>query len=101
MSNCNCKDWQEGHKQIVAAWAFCANHGGGPIYTGPIGRFCHWCGERLGEDEERRMTTRDLRRALLVLRQAKLLDLRHVYGETQSLWDAKDVVAISLCKVKR
>lgn len=52
MNNCNCKDWQEGHEQIVAAWAFCANHSGGPIYTGPIGRFCHWCGERLGEGGE-------------------------------------------------
>lgn len=56
--NCNCKGWQEGHEQVVAAWAFCANHSGGPIYTGPIGRFCHWCGaclrrqERLGEDGE-------------------------------------------------
>lgn len=44
MSNCNCKDWQEGHEQIVAAWAFCANHSGGPIYTGPLARFCPWCG---------------------------------------------------------
>lgn len=33
-----------------------------------------------------------LRRAILVLRQAGEIELHHVYGETDSLWQARDTV---------
>jgi hypothetical protein len=38
------------------------------------------------------MDEKKLRRALLTLRQAGEIELRHVYGEINSLWEARETV---------
>ena len=38
------------------------------------------------------MEEKELRRALLTLRQAGEIELRHVYGEINSLWEARETV---------
>lgn len=44
---CDCQEWQDSVGQIDDAMMFCANRSAGPKYTGPIFKFCPWCGSRL------------------------------------------------------
>jgi hypothetical protein len=46
-----CHGWEEGMKQIVAAQIFYANHAGGSAYTGPLFKFCPWCGKKIIREE--------------------------------------------------
>ena len=46
MLKCYCKDFEKGYPQVIEAQIFCAQEGG-PVFEGPIAKFCPWCGERL------------------------------------------------------
>ena len=43
--NCTCNDWIRGTEEIDGQMDFCHAHG--IKYTGPLFRYCPWCGKRL------------------------------------------------------
>ena len=53
MSECDCKDWEEGRSQLISQAVFCHMHSAGPRYEGPLFNYCPWCGKKLKYEEEK------------------------------------------------